>query len=78
MVRRATVQADEGRPKRMKCRFCGCEVAHVRGVTGRITICPKCGWGRVELIERLRSLGAVAQLERAETGPKGWKGAGIS
>jgi len=62
----------------MKCRFCGSELAHVRGVTGRITICHKCGWGRVELIERLRSLGAVAQQELAEAGPKGWKGASIS
>ncbi len=41
----------------MKCDSCGSEVTHLRGATGRVVICPRCGWGRVELADGDRSLG---------------------
>jgi anaerobic ribonucleoside-triphosphate reductase len=41
----------------MKCDSCGSEVSHLRGATGRVVVCPRCGWGRVELADGGRSLG---------------------
>jgi anaerobic ribonucleoside-triphosphate reductase len=41
----------------MKCESCGSEVTHLRGATGRVVVCPRCGWGKVELADGGRSLG---------------------
>ena len=35
----------------------GAQVPHVRGATGRLEICSRCGWARVELADGDRSLG---------------------
>ena len=31
------------------CRYCGSRLAHLQGATGRISICSRCGWNRVDL-----------------------------
>jgi DNA-directed RNA polymerase subunit RPC12/RpoP len=49
-------RAEEGKVE-MKCHSCGSEVTHLQGSTGRVTICSRCGWGRVELADGGRSLG---------------------
>lgn len=62
----------------MRCESCGSEVTHLRGATGRVTICGRCGWGRVELAGRRRMLASVPREDLAEVGQKGWKAAGSS
>jgi hypothetical protein len=57
----------------MRCESCGSEVVRLRGATGRVTICGRCGWGRVELAERRRMLSAVARDDLAEVRQKGWR-----
>jgi hypothetical protein len=32
-----------------ECPSCGYELSHLEGVTGRITMCARCGWNRVVL-----------------------------
>ena len=48
----------------MKCHSCGCDVTHLQGATGRVTICSRCGWGRVELADGGRSLGLAPRTVR--------------
>jgi predicted RNA-binding Zn-ribbon protein involved in translation (DUF1610 family) len=31
------------------CRSCGSRLTHLRGATGNVSTCPRCGWGRLEL-----------------------------
>jgi len=48
----------------MKCHSCGSELTHLQGATGRVTICSRCGWGRVELADGGRSLGLAPRSVR--------------
>jgi anaerobic ribonucleoside-triphosphate reductase len=48
----------------MKCNSCGSELTHLQGATGRVAICPRCGWGRVELTDGGRSLGFGPRASR--------------
>jgi hypothetical protein len=60
----------------MRCRSCGSEVVQVRGLTGRLTICSRCGWGKVELTERRRLLRAVPADGLGDGEYKGWRAVG--
>jgi anaerobic ribonucleoside-triphosphate reductase len=33
-----------------ECPSCGYELSHLEGMTGRITMCARCGWNRVVLV----------------------------
>jgi len=57
----------------MRCESCGSEVVHMRGATGRISICTRCGWGKVELTKRRTNLAAAGQDDSADVGQKGWR-----
>jgi hypothetical protein len=48
----------------MKCSSCGSELTHMQGATGRVAICRRCGWGRVELADGGRSLGLGPRASR--------------
>jgi hypothetical protein len=39
------------------CQSCGSHLTHLQGATGRVSFCPRCGWGRVELTTEERTLG---------------------
>jgi predicted RNA-binding Zn-ribbon protein involved in translation (DUF1610 family) len=50
------------------CGSCGSKLTHLRGATGHVSICPRCGWSKVELTDGrtvtsgvLLAQGAVAQ-----------------
>jgi predicted RNA-binding Zn-ribbon protein involved in translation (DUF1610 family) len=55
------------------CACCGSKLTHLRGATGHVSICPRCGWSRVELTRDERAVtsgvalghGAVAQQDEA-------------
>jgi hypothetical protein len=42
------------------CQSCGSRLTHLEGETGRVSLCTRCGWGRVELTsaERILAVGA--------------------
>ena len=46
------------------CRSCGSELTHMQGATGRVSICSRCGWSRVELTNGGRTPGVSARLSR--------------
>lgn len=47
---------------RSVCRSCGSQLTHLRGATGRVSVCPRCGWGKVELTGSESSLTPGAAL----------------
>lgn len=46
------------------CRSCGSKLTRLQGATGRISICSRCGWSRVELTNGGRTPGVSARLSR--------------
>jgi len=42
------------------CQSCGSHLTHLQGATGRVSICGRCGWGRVELTNQERTLAVRA------------------
>lgn len=54
------------------CGCCGSQLTHLRGATGRVSVCPRCGWSRVELTRDERTVtsgvalahGSVAQQDQ--------------
>jgi predicted RNA-binding Zn-ribbon protein involved in translation (DUF1610 family) len=38
------------------CGSCGSKLTHLRGATGHVSICPRCGWSRVELAQDGRTV----------------------
>jgi predicted RNA-binding Zn-ribbon protein involved in translation (DUF1610 family) len=38
------------------CRSCGSQLTHLQGVTGHVSTCPRCGWGRLELTRDERTM----------------------
>ncbi len=48
-----------------KCSSCGSKLNQLEGITGRISICSRCGWNRVELVTGAKSPGLRARLSHA-------------
>ncbi|HUS70903.1 MAG TPA: lysine biosynthesis protein LysW [Anaerolineae bacterium] len=46
-----------------ECPSCGYELNHLEGVTGRISMCARCGWNRVVLASGPRSRERTARRE---------------
>ncbi len=49
------------------CRSCGSKLTYVEGTSGRISICYRCGWSRMELVGAVKSPGLKARLNHAFT-----------
>jgi hypothetical protein len=47
------------------CQSCGSHLTHLEGATGRVSICARCGWGRVELTSEERTLEAGVGFVRS-------------
>ena len=43
------------------CPSCGSRLNHLEGFTGRISICTRCGWNRVELARERERRGRSAR-----------------
>lgn len=51
-------------PKSTKCRYCGSRLTHLQGASGRVSICSRCGWNRVQLTNPGSVPGVSASLGR--------------
>jgi predicted RNA-binding Zn-ribbon protein involved in translation (DUF1610 family) len=38
------------------CESCGTRLTHLRGATGYVSICPRCGWSKVEVTNDERTV----------------------
>jgi hypothetical protein len=47
------------------CQSCGSHLTHLQGVTGRVSVCARCGWGRLELNSGERTLVVGAGFARS-------------
>lgn len=50
------------------CRSCGSQLAHLRGATGCVSLCPRCGWGTVELTRDERTASPGPELVHVSVG----------
>lgn len=48
-----------------KCRYCGSRLTHLQGASGRVSICSRCGWNRVQLTAPGSAPGLSARLGRS-------------
>jgi predicted RNA-binding Zn-ribbon protein involved in translation (DUF1610 family) len=47
------------------CGSCGSKLTHLRGATGHVSICPRCGWSKVELTDGRTVTSGVALAHAA-------------
>jgi ribosomal protein L37AE/L43A len=56
------------------CPVCGSKLNLLRGATGRIGICPRCGWYRIEPATGPKSADSAERVGRSEV----WQQQGAS
>jgi hypothetical protein len=56
------------------CPVCGSKLNLLRGATGRISICTRCGWYRIELVTGPKSVERAERVGRSEV----WQQRGVS